>query len=353
MKKSLIFVNGIMFLLLLCLCTNSLAAEDRIAALETQILNLEKQKEQLETENQKLIAESDELSQKIESLKIQARGGLGIIGKYKLSRRLRKAQNLSREIQSLEKKIYQIEAELKGKREELEKEYESEIAILLEKLNGGGTEEKGKILEKVKKYQAAKEQLIKQEKRELETLDITKIKIEDYDGPQEIREKADLINDFAGKLDDRIEMLNTAIKKLGEEFKTRERLGEFAEEISFFGERVSREEIAGIPPEETAEERAVKDEIPIEIPTLATDNKTLETETLSASPAKLVVEKNGVSADFEGTSLDQIEQRIKLLEKQKQELKKELTALSEKAGSFRKKADEIEKSETKKGGKKL
>jgi len=348
MKKSIFFVNSIMFLLLLCLCANSLAAEDRIAALEAQMSDLEKQKEQLETENQKLRAESNELSQKIESLKIQARGGLGIIGRYKLSRKLRKAQSLSKEIQSLEKKIYQIEGELKGKRTELEKEYESEIALLLEKLNGGGTGEKGEILEKVKKYQAAKDQLARQEKRELQPLDITKIKIEDYDGPQEIREKADLINDFAGKLDDRIEMLNTAIRKLGEEFKTRERLGEFAEEISFFGERVSREEIAGVPPEEVTDGRP-QDKSSTEPPVLT---RPLETETLSASPAKLVVEKNGVSADFEGTSLDQIEQRIKLLEKQKQELKKELTALSEKAGSFRKKADEIEKSETKKGGKK-
>ncbi len=367
MKKSITFINGLTLLLLLCLCANSLAAEDRITALGKHISALEEQKGKLETEEQKLINEGDKLSYKIESLKIQARGGLGIIGKYRLSRKLRKAQSLSGKLQNIEKRIHEIAGELKGKKAELEKEYENEIAILLENLSGiSGAEEKGKILEKIKEYQTAKEQLARQEKKELKPLDIAKIEIEEYDGPQEIREKADLINDFAGKLDDRIEMLNGTIKKLGDELRTRKRLGEFAEEISFFGERISKEEIAGLPEgdsdgrsaDEPIEGRAVletgaiTENMDAKQPIMTTEQLPTETIRSSASSSRIMVEKNGVSANFVGISLEQIEEKIKLLEKRNQELRKELTVLSKKAGSFHKKADEIEKSETKKGGEK-
>lgn len=367
MKKSITFINGLTLLLLLCLCANSLAAEDRITALGKHISALEEQKGKLETEEQKLIDEGDELSYKIESLKIHARGGLGIIGKYRLSRKLRKAQSLSGKLQNFEKRIHEIDGELKGKKAELEKEYENEIAILLENLSRiSGAEEKGKILKKVKEYQTAKEQLARQEKKELKPLDIAKIEIEEYDGPEEIREKADLINDFTSKLDDRIEMLNDTIRKLGDELRTRKRLGEFAEEISFFGERISKEEVAGLPDgdsdgrlaDEPAEGRAVLETGAItesadaSQPIMTTDQPPTETIRTPASSSRIVVEKNGVSANFVGISLEQIGEKIKLLEKRKQELRKKLTALVEKAGSFHKKADEIEKSEAKKGGEK-
>ena len=65
---------------------------------------------------------------------------------------------------------------------------------------------------------------------------------------------------------------------------------------------------------------------------------------------KMVLERNGVSADFTGTSLEQMEKIIELMEKQKKELEKELAAVSQKAKLFHKKADEIEKSETKASG---
>ena len=350
----------LMLFLLLWICANSWSAEDGITALQKQISVLEEQKGQLETEKQTLIAEGDKLSYKIEDLKMQAKSGLGIIGRYRLSRNLRKAQALSAKTQILEKKIYEIESALKSKRSDLKREYEHQIAVLLEKLNGvGKAEESKEILEKVKEYQAAKEQLTKPEKEEPEHLDITKIEIEEYDGPQEIREKADLIKDFANKLNDRIDMVNTRIERLKEESKTRKKLGEFAEEISFFGERISKEEIASDsgrePARESIEEPTKEESVAVEISTLTRGTSDMELPTEdppaiavtepSAPSSKIVIEHNGVSADFMGISLDQFEKEIKLLEKQKQDLKKEISTLSEKASSFYKKADEIEKSE--------
>gem|GEM_PF-1732726 len=351
--------------LLLCLCAGSWSADDSITALQEQISVLEEQKGQLEAEKKTLTTEGDELSSKIEALKIQAKSGLGIIGRYKLSRNLRKAQALSEKIQNLEKEIRKTESELKGKRSELEREYEHQITVLLGKLSGiSPVEERRKIVEKVKEYQTAKEQLAEPEAEELERPDIAEIEIEEYDGPQEIREKADLINDFANKVNSGIEMLNARIEKLKEELKTRKRLGEFAEEISFFGERISKEETAGDSGKESIEksvEEPDEGRVAVETGTFTRGLDTVTPPTTeppvttatqpATAPGSMVVERNGVSADFVGISLNQIEKEIKLLEKRRQDLEKELSTLSEKANSFHRKADEIEKSETKTGGK--
>ena len=369
MKRYKVILSGIMFFLLLSVCAPGWSAEDKTVALQKQVSKLEEQKTQLEAKKAKLVAEGDKLSLKIDALKIQAKSGLGIIGRYKLSRSLRKAQALSEKIHALEKQLHEMESELKSRKRELEGEYERQIALLMESLSEvTGTEERGKILEKVKEYQAAKEKLAAPKEKKLEHLDITQIEIQEYDGPREIREKADLINDFAAKMKNRIDALNARAEKLGVEFKTREKLGEFAEEISFFGERFSREEIVSDAGEEVSGE---PDDTPIGEPDMVkpADAKTLgvtedaeiteirelpttDPPTVTEAPARTVVERNGVSASFAATSLEQIKKQIELLGKQEESLKKELAVLMEKANSFYKKADEIEKSETQKSGKK-
>lgn len=396
-QKYKIIINAIALFLLISFAASSWSAEDKIANLQEQISDLEEQKAQLEAEKSELVAEGDELSFKIDGLKIQAKGGLGIIGRYKLSRSLRKAQSLGKKIDNLEKKILKIESELKGKKSELGEEYENQISLLMKKLGTTSQNaERAKILEKLKEYQTAKKVLEEPEEEKIESLDITKIEIHEYDGPQEIREKADLINDFAAKINNRLNMLNTRTEKLAEELRTRKRLGEFAEEISFFEERISIEEVvsdagkdAATDPVETLEKTddasggaiALDSTVP---PTLATDSAddirasqpviemtekteiepsesvlaenlenqpTEEVQPVAAS-SKMVLERNGISASFAVVSLEQIKREMELLEKQGEALAKELAILAKKANSFYKKADDIEKAGTKKSGEK-
>lgn len=377
MRKSKIVVSFLAVLLLTCLCVNSWAAEDRISVLKKEISTLEDQKGRLEAKKQKLMDEGDKLSREIEELKMQSRGGLGIIGRYKLTRKLRKAQALSEKIQILEKDIHDVESGIDSKKKSLEREYDRQIDILLKKLNEASqAEESRDILERLRQYQSAKEQLAEQDEEEpAEYLDVSKIEIEEFDGPQEIREKADLLNDVADKMGSGVETLSARIERLKGELETRTKLGEFAEEISFFGERVSKEEIVAAAKEEPAKS---VDEKPVAEPLVTlepsesdVDAKFGDTETISRQPVvqppteeivkitevgaiepsgKMVLERNGVSADFTGTSLEQMEKIIELMEKQKKELEKELAAVSQKAKLFHKKADEIEKSETKASG---
>ena len=112
-----IVLGSMVLVLLLGICVEVWSAEDKIAALQKQILELEEQKLELEADKEGLITEGDELSLKIDSLKMQSKSGLGIIGRYKLSRSLRKAQALTDKIQDLEKRIYRVEVELKGEKE--------------------------------------------------------------------------------------------------------------------------------------------------------------------------------------------------------------------------------------------
>ena len=370
--QAFLFQKSLTVLLLMCLCVNSWAAEDRISLLQKEISTLEDQKGRLEAKKQKFMDEGDKLSREIEELKMQSRGGLGIIGRYKLTRKLRKAQALSEKIQILERDINDVESGIDSKKKSLGREYDRQIDILLKKLNEASkTEESREILERLRLYQSAKEELAKQDEEEpAEYLDVSRIEIEELDSPQEIREKADLLNDVAGKMGNGIETLSARIERLKGELETRAKLGEFAEEISFFGERVSKEEIvaAAKPVDEQP------DDVPVTLEASESGNKDADvvdtiaiprqpitqppteeiarvTEVGASEPSgKMVLERNGVSADFAGTSLEQIEMLIKLMEKQKIELEKDLATVSQKAKLFHKKADEIEESETKASG---
>ena len=370
--QAFLFQKSLTVLLFMCLCVNSWAAEDRISVLQKEISTLEDQKGRLEAKKQKFMDEGDKLSREIEELKMQSRGGLGIIGRYKLTRKLRKAQALSEKIQILERDINDVESGIDSKKKSLGREYDRQIDILLKKLNEASkTEESREILERLRLYQSAKEELAKQDEEEpAEYLDVSRIEIEELDSPQEIREKADLLNDVAGKMGNGIETLSARIERLKGELETRAKLGEFAEEISFFGERVSKEEIvaAAKPVDEQP------DDVPVTLEASESGNKDADvvdtiaiprqpitqppteeiarvTEVGASEPSgKMVLERNGVSADFAGTSLEQIEMLIKLMEKQKIELEKDLATVSQKAKLFHKKADEIEESETKASG---
>ena len=67
---------------------------------------------------------------------------------------------------------------------------------------------------------------------------------------------------------------------------------------------------------------------------------------------RVLRERNGVSASFAAISLEQLRKEIELLAGKEQAMKEELAMLMKKASDFYKKADEVEKSETQKSGKK-
>jgi len=346
MRKLLILY---IIITLLLVCISTISAEDKIVILKDQISALEKQKSQLDTERQSFVNQGDELSNKIEEQKAQSNIGLGIIGKYRLSQNLRKAQILSQNIQTLDKKIYELDTQIKEKKVLLNKEYESQINSLVQKFNTvSNTEERKPVLAKIKEYQSARDLMNKGEKQKQRRIDIASIEIKDYDSPKEIKEKADLINDVANKTNTKISMLDTRISKLKGELKTRKKMDEFIDEMSF-NDRVVRGEIVS----KSESLTTGKDTNTPATPETTTLVKTAVDATRADTPPpqvqtvtliKKVMKSNGVSVGITDTPQNSIADELKALEKQKQELKKELATLNEKASTFRKKADELEKS---------
>ncbi|MGB9595132.1 MAG: hypothetical protein ACPL7B_02525 [Candidatus Poribacteria bacterium] len=372
MKKTIyIFV----VLLITSLFTISVIAEEKINLLKNQIISLETQKAKLELEKQTLVNHSEELSYRIEELKSQSDKGIGIIGRYKLSQNLKKAQSLSEKIELLDRNINDLNNQISDKKLQLEREYENQINILIQRADiVNNIDEKRLILNKIKEYQSARDQLRNPAKQEKDRIDITSIEIKEYDSPKDIREKADLISDLAKKTDARISAIDLRIISLKNELKTRQKLNEFANEISFFGERVARDEIVSKSTSQTTvtDDKKVKevtesntntDENILTTDTvtrsLPTEPKTTEkvqnptTSTGTTTPTlpstKKVMKTNGVSAGVAEISPSSIENELKALEKQKQDLKKTSESLHEKAKSFRQKADELEKSGNKTG----
>lgn len=373
MKKS---TNMFILLLIVSLFTISAIAEEKIDLLKDQITSLETLKARLESEKQILVNQGEELSYKIEELKLQSYKGLGIIGRYKLSQNLKKAQSLSEKIELLDRNINDLSNQIKIKKIQLEREYDSRINILIQKADiTNSVDEKRQILNKIKEYQSARDQLKKPTKQEKDNIDITGIEIKEHDSPRDIREKADLISDLAKKTDAKISAIDSRIISLKNELKTRQKLNEFANEISFFSERVARDEIVSKSTSQTttADNKKAKDVpdtsnantegTPLTADTFTRsfsgepkttekiETQTIETKTTTPTSlsTKKVMKTNGFSAEVGEVSQSSIENELKNLEKQKQNLKKTSESLHEKAKYFRQKADELEKSGSKTG----
>ena len=371
MKKT---INIFIFLLIASFAI-SVTAEEKINLLKNQITSLETQKTKLESDRQALVIQGEELSYKIEELKSQSDKGIGIIGRYKLSQNLKKAHSLSEKIELLDRDITNLNNQIRDKELLLEKEYDNQINILIQKAESvSNIDEKKLILDRIKEYQSARDQLRKPSKQEKDRIDVTSIEIKEYDSPKDIREKADLINDLAKKTDAKISAIDSRIISLKNELKTRQKLDEFAYEISFFSERVARDEIVSKSAsqttaddkkdKETTDSNTNPDESALTTDVVTrsfsgepkTNEKTpTPTTTTEASKptslsTKKVMKTNGVSKEIADISQSNIENELKTLEKQKQELKKESESLHGKAKLFRQKADELEKSGNKTSG---
>jgi len=361
MKKVIILQ---MLIALFFVIAGSAYSEDRITILNAELSSLDKQKEKLESEKLILVDEGDELSFKIEELKRHSDNGLGIIGRFRLSQNLRKAQRLSENTQNLDRKILNIKKQIDEKNSLLVKEYELQVNSLLQRLSiTNNIQEKKALLGKIREYQSSASQFRESEKLELETINIADLEIKEHDSPKEIREKSDLIIDVANKKNSRISLIESRIANLKGELRTREKLDEFADEISFFGERVAKGEVIGKSDKESVANKAGetfsgdnKSGTDTTEPLIKTGNPTalvdpnsnntepLQTGELSVRP---VMKIKALSAELSQMPQSRLEEELASLEKQRQELKNELVVLTDKANSFRKRAEQLEKTGTK------
>lgn len=348
MKRIVLYSLTIFFLIYLSQST--LLSEDRLSMLESKMSTLLSQQKSLEDRGKELKDELDQLSSEIEVLKLQSRSGLGIIGRYKLSRSLKKAQSLSEELQEIEKQRSSLGMEINNIRDILVKEYQDRINSITKKIESTtDPKEREKLLQQAISLNEAKDKTLRHPGHLMQKIEIPQIELSEYDSPNEVREKADLLNDVANKLKERIKLLDTKITELKNEFRIRRKLNQFADELLLFDDRVSREQVVtNIKVKKEVEKPPVTEKPEI---TTLTDNirsfteakPEVEKQEEIKSSTKDIIKGNRTSISLYEAPIDDIEEVIALLEKQKEILKSELSTVSEKELVFRKKANELEK----------
>ena len=213
------------------------AESTQIASLQEELEGMESKQEQLELEKRMLVSEGEPLVERIEKLKSEAQRGIGILDEYKLKKDLRKSRELAQKIEALEVHVEASKKAIAEKKSALMSLYEAEISLVLEKLDERSKEEAQHLLERLKALRAAKERLKRTEEPvKVEDLRVEEIHVEEEDDAERIREKADLISDFVGKLAGKLGLIDQRIKELEKERKNEEKIREFVQELSLFDE---------------------------------------------------------------------------------------------------------------------
>jgi len=222
-------IRIIALLLLGAAIASPLGAEEDIAPLEARITRLEAAQEDLLNRRAELILQSDRLAGRIADLKAKART-------KEVKAELRASQDLTRQIEELDRALAALNADLLGERADLKTVYEERITALIHRLTQASNSTREALLQELIRYRTASRALDVQEEREKRTREEGEIEIEPHDGPDEIREKADLLADVADRMAAELTRLSARIEDLNREKRIHRKMQELADEIVFFDE---------------------------------------------------------------------------------------------------------------------
>ncbi len=323
MRRTLAGYIGLFYAITLC-AGISWGENKQIASLQEEIDSLEKRQDQLELEKRALISESDTLAGRIENLKKEEDRDIGIIDEYRLKRDLRRSQELTERIETLDADIEAANMVIAEKKRVLKQVCDAEISLILEKLVASSKEETEHLLGRLRELRTIKEGLeLTEEPAWVEDLRAEEIAIEEGDNSERIKEKADLISDFVDKLQGRLRLIDQRIKELEKEKRSEEKIREFVRELSIFDEdMLATRRLEGAEPfelEESAQQVPVAQQVP-------------GRSAADRSAAGWVI------------STDEIEREIGELRKESGRLTRKSSDLSRKAEEFYRKADELSKS---------
>ena len=222
-------IVGIVGVLLLGAATLSLGAEQDISALETRIARLDTAREEHLNRRVQLILQSDRLAGRIADLKAKART-------KEVKTELRTSQDLTRQIEELDLTLAALNAQRQRERVNLAVAYEERITTLIHRLSEAPESSRETLLQELIRCRTASQALDVQEEQEREVPDEEEIEIAPDDGPEEIREKADLLADVADRMAAELAKLSVQIKDLNREQRIRRKMQELTDEIVFFDE---------------------------------------------------------------------------------------------------------------------
>ena len=225
MKRLRLFFLALGF----CFGLNPAAAEVRqIHALETARKQLLAVKDSLEAERTRVMESADVLSARIDSFKA------GKIDTPNFRDALRSSVTLEQRLMEIDRQLEALHADQNLSRDHLRLAYDWEIGALIQQL--AQTPDQG-LLQQLVIYQQARETLGDEvDRRSLRFGDNMDIGAED--GPDEIGQKVDLMEDIADRLQAESTENADRLSRLEEEHRLRSRVRFFATEIQLFDEHL-------------------------------------------------------------------------------------------------------------------
>ena len=202
--------------------------EQQAKRVETELAGLLKERRQMESQ-------SDSLAKDLAGLKSGSGGGTGIFSRYKLEAKLKESQKLSGRLQECESMISKARIEYGKLAVTLEKQYSNEINNVLKNMNRAEDKALSDYLHKL--YSQRNIWREKVPERSSGALILFKVTLDSMDGSREIEEKADLLKDMEEEVRVKHGQMLKKVSDLREEKKIREKMGDFLQEISLFGDR--------------------------------------------------------------------------------------------------------------------
>ena len=213
--------------LLIVACSIGSAAADQaeIGALKIDAERMFALRGALERERAELRLRADSLSARIDSLK--ATGSSSDL----LGDALRSSLVLEQGLMALGRRLEGLHARQRQIRQQLRTAYDWEIGVLIRQLSQ--TPDRG-LLQQLIIYQEAREALgddVVASLRHAEQLDVTS-----DDGPDEIRQKAGLMEDMAERINSEAQSVARRLRRLQEEFRLQARVQTFTNQMNLFDE---------------------------------------------------------------------------------------------------------------------
>jgi len=281
-------------------------------------------------------------------------GELSSVDQYRLETSLRTSQVLADSLDALSLTISDLEsriAELNRTGDNLCAAAADSLSLLLDKTRS--VEEVRDILRKIGEYRllrasfASEVRGVCQARARALGVQATALEIKAGDSPEDIHEKADFISDMADKWERHLALINTRIERLEDERSIRQRIGEFAQEISLFdhGAASSRAQVksSGTGPQEEDRAPPVLGDFPQEEATPPFVSEATETPVVKDLELYDLEKPAALSETVESLSYDDLEDLLRVLQSRQDSVKADLDSLRAWGRRLREEVEEIER----------
>ena len=206
------------------------ASAESLDSLQTEHTRLEEVRDSLLTQRAILAARLDTLANQIYRLKRADTGGVA----ETLQQALRQTLELADRIERVDMAFEVVRTALSHLRQKLRAHYDREIGAAIAALEQGPDADRAGRLRALQRARGA----LEEGGIEIRLAEAQVLVVREDDGPDEIRQKADLMEDMAAQTQVKADVVVRRIKRLEEERRLRIRMATLRGELDFFDEAV-------------------------------------------------------------------------------------------------------------------